>query len=187
MEGVMEFEGVIGKRSSELSEESSHQNTPILMRQKTSLRMKYEAESTVIKKNIGSIEDVRIKLGLSQRKMCQLLMVDPSAWSRWQKEDSKVPPHIYRALQWYLALIDKSPEWHPLNTYLGAFRPPTKKSDVKIEELEGDIDNIQRQLKTTLQHNQLFLDEIRKEAQIHWGWKFLMLLNVFAILLTWVF
>jgi hypothetical protein len=40
--------------------------------------------------------------------MAQLLMVDPSAWTRWMKT-GQVPPHIYRSLQWYLALREKIP------------------------------------------------------------------------------
>jgi hypothetical protein len=71
-------------------------------RAKTSLRLRYEAEVAVLKRDLGSLENVRIKLGLSRRKICQVLMVDPSAWTRWTREDSDAPPHIYQALRWYL-------------------------------------------------------------------------------------
>jgi|GEM_PF-4669542 len=71
-------------------------------RTKTSQRLKYEAEIAVLKKEIGSLEEVRIKLGFSRRKICQLLLVDPSAWTRWTAENQDAPPHIYRALKWYL-------------------------------------------------------------------------------------
>lgn len=71
-------------------------------RSKTSLRLKYEAETQVLKRDLGSLEDIRIRLGFSRRKMCQLLLVDPSAWSRWTAKETDAPPHIYRALQWYL-------------------------------------------------------------------------------------
>ncbi len=76
---------------------------------KTSLRIKYEAEVSVIKTQIGHLEDIRFQLGLSKRKMAQLLLVDPSTWSRWTAMDFSTPPHIYRALQWYLALQEKIP------------------------------------------------------------------------------
>jgi transcriptional regulator with XRE-family HTH domain len=75
----------------------------------SSLRMQYEAEVSLLIKKLGSLEDIRQTLGLSQRKMCQLLMVDPSAWSRWVKAGGRAPPHIYRALAWYLALANKYP------------------------------------------------------------------------------
>lgn len=78
-------------------------------RSKTSLRMIYEAQVSVIQKQIGDLEKVRTDLGLSQRKMCQLLMVDPSAWTRWTRQEQPVPPHIWRALQWYLSLQEKIP------------------------------------------------------------------------------
>lgn len=71
-------------------------------RLKTGLRLKYEAEVALIKKEVGHLEDIRQTLGFSQRKICQLLLVDPSAWTRWTRDDSRVPPHIYRALSWFL-------------------------------------------------------------------------------------
>lgn len=78
------------------------QNFTARQRSKTSLRLKYEAESAVLRKEIGSLEDVRIKLGLSRRRICQVLMVDPSAWTRWTTGKSDAPPHVYQALRWYL-------------------------------------------------------------------------------------
>jgi len=75
---------------------------------KTSQRIHYEAQVEVIKRQIGSLESARVQLGLSARKMCQLLLVDPSAWTRWKKEGD-APPHIWRALQWYLTLQEKIP------------------------------------------------------------------------------
>lgn len=72
------------------------------IRSKTSQRLKYEAETQVFKRDFGSLEELRIKLGFSRRKICQILMVDPSAWTRWTQEDADAPPHIYQALKWYL-------------------------------------------------------------------------------------
>lgn len=82
-------------------------------RSKTSLRMNYEAQVQVIRNQTGNLEDIRTSLGLSQRKMAQLLMVDPSAWTRWTKDASSAPPHIWRALQWYMALKEKIPGLTP--------------------------------------------------------------------------
>lgn len=79
-------------------------------RTRSSLRQRYEAEAKVIERRIGGLEKARESLGLSQRKMAQLLLVDPSAWTRWtQNEGSGAPPHVWRALAWYLALQDKYP------------------------------------------------------------------------------
>ncbi len=123
-------------------------------RAKTALRMGYEAEVALIKKKIGSIDDVRGKLGLSKRKMCQLLLVDPSAWTRWGKTPQQIPPHIYRSLQWYLALTDQKPEWHPKNTYLGAFGET--QSQMRKTEMDKVLDENQilREKLTTLMEAQ---------------------------------
>jgi hypothetical protein len=83
------------------------------VRSKTSTRMFYEAQVEVIKKQLGSLEKIRHDLGLSQRKMGQLLMVDPSAWTRWNRQDEEAPPHIWRSLQWYMALNEKLPGLTP--------------------------------------------------------------------------
>ncbi|NCN40976.1 hypothetical protein GW916_06965 [bacterium] len=65
---------------------------------KTALRMRYMAEVEVLRKELGGLEQVRERLQLSRRKMCQKLLVDPSAWTRWSKDESKVPPHIWKML-----------------------------------------------------------------------------------------
>jgi transcriptional regulator with XRE-family HTH domain len=84
-----------------------------LARAKSSVRMHYEAQVEVIKRQLGDLEKIRQNLGLSQRKICQLLMVDPSAWTRWVKNNENTPPHIYRALQWYMILQEKLPGLTP--------------------------------------------------------------------------
>lgn len=67
-------------------------------RSQSSHRMRYEAEVAVLRKNHGDLEQIRKKMGLSRRKMCQFLLVDPSAWTRWTKDSARVPPHIYKTL-----------------------------------------------------------------------------------------
>lgn len=76
---------------------------------KTPIRLNYEAQVQVIRNQVGDLEAIRSNLGLSQRKMAQLLLVDPSSWSRWTQKGHEVPPHIYRALHWYMILQEKVP------------------------------------------------------------------------------
>ncbi len=100
----------------DLSSESFEEGvlTPDLgVRSKTSLRINYEAQVHVIKGQLGGLEKVRLELGLSQRKVSQLLMVDPSSWTRWTKLGDEAPPHIWRALQWYMSLREKIPGLTP--------------------------------------------------------------------------
>lgn len=100
-------------------------------RAKSSQRMKYHAEVHVIQQKWGDLEAIRERLGLSKRKVCQLLLVDPSAWSRWSKGITQPPPHIYRALSWFLLLQEKHPELHP-NVWLSSVsRPHMSKADVQ--------------------------------------------------------
>lgn len=80
---------------------------------RTSIRMVYEAQAEVIRQQIGGLEGARNKLGLSQRKMAQLLLVDPSAWNRWIKNEKSTPPSVFRSIQWYLALNEKIPGLSP--------------------------------------------------------------------------
>jgi hypothetical protein len=87
-------------------------------RAKTSLRMHYDAQAAVIERQLGGLEGVRSKLGLSQRKMAQLLMVDPSAWTRWNRPGNRAPSMVWRALQWYMILQEKIPGLTP-NYFLG--------------------------------------------------------------------
>ncbi len=128
-------------------------------RSKTALRLKYEAEVKVIRSQIGSIESVRKELGLSQRKMCQLLMVDPSTWTRWIKDEQKVPPHVYRALQWYLQLIEKRPEWHPQNSFQPIVRGLIP--GLANKEMEGLKEEIAEQVKKLRSHSTEFTDQFR--------------------------
>lgn len=76
---------------------------------KSSLKMQYEAEVTVIKSRLGSVSTIRKNLNLNQRQASHLLMVDPSAFNRWEKAGNDAPSYIYRALEWYTLLQDKHP------------------------------------------------------------------------------
>lgn len=86
-------------------------------------RMKYSAEVQLIKNQHGDLESIRKTLGLSQRKMAQLLFVDPSAWTRWTRESGSAPPHIYRALSWFLLLQERTPGMSPYNWLQTVARP----------------------------------------------------------------
>lgn len=161
---------------------------------KSSLRLKYEAEVRVIEAKLGPLDQIRKDLGLSKRKLAQLLMVDPSALTRWSHRPETIPPIVFRALQWYYALIEKKPEWHPQNSFLRAEMDVQReeltivreKITKKLSELSGleqklrdDADDSSHEFK-----NQLSL--LRKEVELRGGaglfWKFLLLFNTFALI-----
>lgn len=108
-----------------------------LSRSKTSLRMKYEAEVLAFTKDHGDLESIRRQLGLSKRKMAQLLLVDPSAWTRWTSKGGEAPPHIFRALQWYLLLQEKHPEYKS-SLWLNAVSQP-QMHPKEIENIKNQV------------------------------------------------
>ncbi len=71
--------------------------------------MTFEAKAERIKKQLGSLDAVIKSLGINQRQMAQLLLVDPSTMNRWIKNQEQVPPHIWRSIEWYMTLEQKTP------------------------------------------------------------------------------
>lgn len=143
-------------------------------RSKTSLRMHYEAQVAVIRKQTGNLDEIRLQLGLSQRKMAQLLLVDPSTWTRWTKQGDQAPPHIWRALQWYLALRDKIPGLTPqyfISTSPQVFHQKALKEleserqirQDNIEKLAQKLDLLNQERESL--HNQLH--ELKKDLNFY--------------------
>lgn len=135
------------------------------VRSKTSSRMFYEAQVSVIQKQLGNLEKIRTDLGLSQRKICQLLMVDPSAWTRWNRDGEEAPPHIWRALQWYMTLQEKIPGLTP-QYFIG--KDPQilhEKALLKINEEKGHREALEVELAALKQsaetQHQAFIKELR--------------------------
>lgn len=155
----LEFEKVPQEMTANIVE-----NTPSA-RARSSLRQRYEAEARVIERRIGGLEKAREMLGLSQRKMAQLLLVDPSAWTRWTHVDQGgAPPHVWRALGWFLALQDKYPALDATFWLQGVVRTAdgdrisqnadeirsarlhTRSLEIKIQDLSREIANLQQQV-----------------------------------------
>ena len=171
-------------------------------RSKTALRLRYESESRVILRQFGGLEGVRKHLGLSQRKICQLLLVDPSAWTRWCRDENKVPPHVVRSLQWYLMLENKDPAWSQWRELI-LKREPDPQLDRWRRDLEQRLKNTQSNLKNQVaealptQHlefqaqqqqlkdeNQRLAHELERQGIIGVGWKLLLLVNTLVLLIV---
>jgi transcriptional regulator with XRE-family HTH domain len=184
------------------SQEFSDTPTNPDKKQKSHLRMKYEAERVILQKKLGGLEGARKSLGLSRRKICQLLLVDPSAWTRWTKDDGKAPPHIYRALQWYIELVEKKPEWSPQNSfhpYIDQFQPKLDKQwdeiQVEVEKtlsrIKNHSDDVSEQMESTQQNWEI--EKRRLESKIEKKdaslavWKMIVLIHscVFFFTLLW--
>lgn len=183
--------------NSELNDEQRVNLQNEASRSKTSMRLRYEAEKEVLRRQLGDLESIRSELGLSQRKICQLLMVDPSTWTRWLKDESKVPPHIYRSFQWYFELIEKKPIWHPQNS----FRPMQQNfvgdsfnEDIKsLENRLSDETQLARHQNESLQNELHEIREILKRERNEFheklenknsalvGWKLFVLINTLVL------
>lgn len=147
-------------------------------RSKTSLRMHYEAQVSVIQKQVGNLDEIRGNLGLSQRKMAQLLLVDPSSWTRWTKNGDEAPPHIWRALQWYLALREKIPGLTPqyfISTNPQALHQKAlKELDLERQERIENMENLTQKLQNLLDERerlqgglQAELGQVKKDLNFH--------------------
>ena len=101
-----------------------------------------EAELEATKSRVGNLEEIRSRLGLSRRKICQLLLVDPSAWTRWTRPGGRAPAHVYRSLEWYLALVEKHPA---LGKDFQNISASQRQEDLRrLQELEKTLGQLRR-------------------------------------------
>jgi hypothetical protein len=84
------------------------------LRQRSSRRLRHEAEVKVFEKEHGSLEQIRMQLGFRPSQICELLKVHPSAWTRWTRGKQTPPPHIHQMLEWYLEILRWRGQYHPL-------------------------------------------------------------------------
>lgn len=110
-----------------------------------SARDRNEITASMIKKQIGDIEQVRALMGLNKRKMCELLLIDPSTWTRWTTGKTNPPTWVYRTLQWGLAVMDKHPEFHPLIKNQGVSEL-NRSNPKELKKLVNEIDDIKKDL-----------------------------------------
>lgn len=82
----------------------------------------YASQVQQIKNEIGDLESIRKNLGMSRKQICQILLVNPSAWTRWTKSPQGAPPHFYRALEWLISIHNRQ-------------APNNKKETTKISSL----------------------------------------------------
>jgi len=127
------------------------------------LNAEYKSITDQIKKEIGSLEEIRTRLALSRRAICKLLMVDPSAWTRWTKSKDGVdaPPHIYQALKWYLQLIGKNPDVHAPLQFEQKMELLRKDSALEIARIKKEFqDYLKNNPKGELVHQESSLEKV---------------------------
>jgi hypothetical protein len=82
-------------------------------RQRSSRRLRHEAEVKVFEGQAGSLDGIRKHLGLRPSQICEILKVHPSAWTRWTKTN-RAPPHVYQMLEWYMEILQWRGQHHPI-------------------------------------------------------------------------
>lgn len=161
------------------------QATP--QRAESEKRLRYEEVVQQIREKYGSLEEMRKRLNFSQKQMSELLLVDPSAWTRWVKDGEAAPAHIYQALAWYFesrienisapksdmipATLEKLP-WQMAKTEIIEKAPqlnqPVFDSEVWAEE--------KAQLASELRNAQ------NKAIGVSDGWKLFLIINTVLLL-----
>jgi hypothetical protein len=111
---------------------------------RTTPRDGYLLEKEKIKNEIGDLEQIRQGLGLSQRKVCQLLLVDPSAWTRWQNTPGGAPPHIYQSLRWLIELKKVNPDAAAPSDISSRVDFIHSSTQAKIRSLEQTVEMLER-------------------------------------------
>jgi hypothetical protein len=127
--------------------ETTSSETALKSALQTRPREQYLLEKDRIIAEIGSLEDVRFRLGLSQRKICQVLLVDPSAWTRWLKTGA--PPHIHQALKWLLELKKSNPDIATPSNVSSRLDLVQASLQAKIRDLETNMESLDRALSIT--------------------------------------
>ncbi len=106
---------------------------------------RYRLETSFLAEKLGSLSQIRRELGLSQRKISELFLVDPASWNRWERK-GRAPGYIYKSIQWFLALRQRNPEmaslaWlktHSQESYHHSY-------ERELEELKREVSELKAQ------------------------------------------
>lgn len=147
---------------------------------KSEKRSKYDSVVQAIREKHGGLEAMRAKLGFTQKQMSELLLVDPSAWTRWVRDGETAPAHIYQALAWYFESrpaglrqpASREVSWKMANASI-IESPETVREDVVT------VEAWQREKAALLEQ---WSDAQKKAVGISDGWKLFLLMNSVALI-----
>jgi hypothetical protein len=125
-------------------------NTSISDGSSLRLRARYLLEKQQIQAEFGDLKQILETLGVSQRRACQLLLVDPSAWTRWNKTEA--PPHIYQALKWLIQLKKINPDIIGPTDISNRLDYIQSSTQGKIRELERSLNLLERSMVIAAAH-----------------------------------
>ncbi len=151
---------------------------------------KYGSAIQEIQKQHGGLEDMRVKLNISRKQICDFLMVDPSAWSRWTAGEkggdrSAVPPHVYRTMALIMASsgVQADSAFTPATVRAVArvttppisHNPPLDEYPQMNQALASQNETLREKLETAQKQNEKF-------EVLTMGWKIILILNSVFIL-----
>lgn len=158
-----------------IDEKPPFSDTDLAKKLPRTLREQYLLEKERIKYEVGDLEQIRISLGYSQRRMCQLLLVDPSAWTRWTKTLSGAPPHVYQALRWLVELKKTNPDAVAPSNIAKRVDFVQASTDAQLKELKSEIATLERVVALTptpSSSNDYAVESILRSHESKWEEKF---------------
>ena len=100
----------------------------------------YTSQVQKIKERLGDLEGIRKNLGMSRRQICQILLVNPSAWTRWTRSSQGAPPHFYRALEWLIYIHSKKTGQQQNSPYLNSPVKPVVSEGLNHSHTVSDLE-----------------------------------------------
>ncbi len=146
---------------------------------KSEKRAKNDAIVAAICEKHGGLERMRARLGFSQKQMSELLLVDPSAWTRWVRDGESAPAHIYQALAWYFE--SRGIEFRNIESPAPS-QIKWKANDATFVEAEAEtvtVETWEREKKALVEQ---WHESQKKAVGISDGWKLFLLMNSMALL-----
>ena len=135
----------------------------------------YASQVQKIKERLGDLEGIRKNLGMSRRQICQILLVNPSAWTRWTKSSQGAPPHFYRALEWLIYIHSKKANHQQNSLFLDASSRQTSIEDIDhssseledapLQDKEENMSQPVYKIRNNLTYSLKSLDFIEKPNQ----------------------
>ena len=151
---------------------------------KSAQRLRYDAEVETIKKRFGSLDQMRTTLGLSRRRMCEYLLVDPSAWTRWTASGNgeSAPHHVYKTMCLLMEKFAIDKDLFKVNGAPDAQVVSHLKSDIEMR-VHDILTNYSSDVEDRVQtHFEKFKSTVQGGAELSLGWKILIILNLGAIM-----
>ncbi|MEQ1664649.1 MAG: hypothetical protein ABL927_04660 [Bdellovibrionales bacterium] len=147
--------------------------------------VQYQVE--LLKQKIGGLEKARERLGYSRRKICQELLVDPSAWTRWTKNNiESAPAHVYKMLSFLIDAADRTSNANRTSNYADVKQKAHDLTFIepKLHDLDLNFSHTEflSQLAALREESQKLKVQISNREVLSFGWKLMVIINIVLLL-----